>query len=106
MGGPGFQDPGQDEDPPGGSPAWLSWDWMTDEEREACAAALAAADPDDLDPDEEELPDEAFLSPEEREAVPVITGGWFASGGRFDAAPGGAALAGFADAAAGDDDSY
>src|SRR5581483_6043193 len=92
MGGPGFQDPRRHEDPPG--------DWMAGEELAALAAALADAGLDDEDPEEEE----PFLSPEEREAAPV-TGGWFASGGPFDAAPGGAALAGFADAAAGEDDS-
>src|SRR5581483_10482978 len=99
MGGPGFRDPGRDECPPPGR-ALPPGDWMADEE----LAALGDADLDDLD--EEELPEEAFLSPEEVEAVPVITGGWFASGGSFDAAPGGPALAGFADAAAGDDDSF
>src|SRR5581483_3067207 len=88
MGWPGFQDPGRDEDPPGGS-RMPPGDWMADE------------DWDDLDPEEEE----PFLSPEEREAAPV-TGGWFATGGPFDAAPGGAALAGFADAVAGEDDGY
>jgi hypothetical protein len=87
---------------------------MTDEDWAARAAALAddlaLDDLGDLDsggPDDEALPGgDGFLAPEEIAAAPVITGGWFACGGRFDEAPGGAALAGFADAAAGDNDSY